>query len=237
MKVELLKYTPNPEILVAMAAKLCYSESTIDDLWKEMKKKEVSDFINKLMVMGHHSPFEHISFTFGIEGISRVTTHQLVRHRIASYSQQSQRYVKYNELKYITPHTIQKNKDIERLFIKVMETAKNAYKQLLKSGIPAEDARYVFPEACETKIIVTMNARELLHFFRLRCCNRAQWEIRRMAYKMLNEVLKVAPVLFSDAGPGCWRGPCPENKMSCGKPPKREEVLDDIKQRKGDNKK
>lgn len=224
MKVELLKYTPEPEILVAMASKLCYSESTIDDLYQRMKEKEVSSFINKLIEMGHHSPFEHVNFTFGIEKISRVTTHQLVRHRIASYSQQSQRYVKYEDLKYVIPPTIQKDKEI--FFKKAIEFAKQTYEQLITSGVPVEDARYVLPEACETKIIVTMNARELFHFFRLRCCNRAQWEIRRMAYKMLNEALKVAPILFSDAGPPCWRGACPEGKMSCGKKPKREEVLE-----------
>lgn len=216
MKVELLKYTPEPEILVAMASKLCYSETTIDDLWQRMKEKEVSGFINKLMEMGHHSPFEHVNFTFGLEGISRVTTHQLVRHRIASYSQQSQRYVKYEDLKYITPPTIQKDKEI--LFRKTIESAKQTYEQLITSGVPVEDARYVLPEACETKIIVTMNARELLHFFRLRCCNRAQWEIRQLAHQMLKKVKEVCPNIFAKAGPGCVSGKCLEGKMSCGKP-------------------
>lgn len=229
MKVELLKYTSEPEILVAMAAKLCYSEATIDDLWQRMKEEEVSGFINKLMEMGHHSPFEHISFTFGIEGISRVTTHQLVRHRIASYSQQSQRYVKYKELKYTIPPGIENIPELKKVFVKTIQKVSDVYQQLVNSGIPAEDARYVLPEGTQTKIMVTMNARELIHFFRLRCCNRAQWEIRKMAYKMLSEALKVAPILFSDAGPPCWRGPCPEGKMSCGKPPKKEEVLDNTK--------
>jgi len=218
VKVELLKYTPEPEILVAMAAKLCYSEATIDDLWQQMKEKEVSKFINKLMEMGHHSPFEHISFTFGIEGISRVTTHQLVRHRIASYSQQSQRYVKYKELKYITPPTIQKDKDLQMLFRETIERARKAYDQLINSGIPVEDARYILPEACETKIIVSMNARELLHFFRLRCCNRAQWEIRQLAHQMLKKVKEICPNIFAKAGPSCVSGKCMEEKMSCGKP-------------------
>lgn len=216
MNVELLKHTPEPEILVAMAAKLCYSEATIDDLWQHIKEKEVSDFINKLMEMDHHSPFEHVSFTFGIEGISRVTTHQLVRHRIASYSQQSQRYVKYKDLKYITPPTIQKDK--EMLFTKAIESARKTYEQLIDAGIPAEDARYVLPEACETKIIVTMNTRELLHFFRLRCCNRAQWEIRQLAHQMLKKVKKPCPNIFAKAGPSCLSGRCMEGEMSCGTP-------------------
>lgn len=216
MKIELLKHTPEPEILVAMASKLCYSESTIDDLYQRMKEKEVTGFLNKLMEMSHYSPFEHINFTFGIEEISRVTTHQLVRHRIASYSQQSQRYVKYEELKYITPPTIQKNK--ETLFRKTIEVAKQAYEQLIDSGVPVEDARYVLPEACETKIIVTMNARELFHFFRLRCCNRAQWEIRQLAHQMLKKVKEVCPNIFAKTGPACVSGKCPEGKMSCGNP-------------------
>lgn len=216
MKVELLKHSPEPEILVAMAAKLCYSEAAIDDLWQSMKGKEVKNFIHKLMEMGHQSPFEHVSFTFGIEGTSRVTTHQLVRHRIASYSQQSQRYVKYNQLKYITPPTIQKDKEI--LFKKTIEAAKKAYEEMINSGIPVEDARYVLPEACETKIIVTMNARELLHFFRLRCCNRAQWEIRQLAHQMLKKAKEVCPNIFAQAGPSCVTGRCTEGKMSCGNP-------------------
>lgn len=216
MKVELLKHTPEPEILVAMAAKLCYSQANIDDLWQQMKEKEVSSFINKLMEMGHHSPFEHVNFTFGIEGVSRVTTHQLVRHRIASYSQQSQRYVRYKEIKHITPPSIQKDK--ERLFNEAVEYAKKTYEKLINLGIPVEDARYVLPEACETKIIVSMNARELLHFFRLRCCNRAQWEIRQLAHQMLKKAKEVCPNIFAKAGPSCVQGKCTEGKMSCGKP-------------------
>jgi len=216
VKVELLKYTPEPEILVAMASKLCYSEATIDDLWQNMKEKEVGSFINKLMEMGHHSPFEHVNFTFGIEKISRVTTHQLVRHRLASYSQQSQRYVKYEDLKYIIPPSIQKDKEI--FFRKTIEFAKQTYEQLINSGVPVEDARYVLPEACETKIIVTMNARELLHFFRLRCCNRAQWEIRQLAHQMLKKVKEICPNIFAKAGPSCVTGKCMEGKMSCGTP-------------------
>lgn len=218
MKVEILKYTPEPEILVATAAKLCYSEATISDLQQRLKEREVSDFINKLMEMGHHSPFEHVSFTFGIEGISRVTTHQLVRHRIASYSQQSQRYVKYKELKYIIPPSIEKNEELQILFKKAVELARNVYEELINSGIPVEDARYIFPEACETKIIVSMNARELLHFFRLRCCNRAQWEIRQLAHQMLKKVKEICPNIFANAGPSCISGKCMEGKMSCGTP-------------------
>ncbi len=218
MKVELLKYTSQAEILVAMAAKLCYCEATIDDLWQRMKAEEVSGFINKLMEMGHHSPFEHINFTFGIEGISRVTTHQLVRHRIASYSQQSQRYVKYNKLKYTIPSSIENIPELKKVFVETIKKVNNAYQQLVDSGIPVEDARYILPEGTHTKIMVTMNARELIHFFRLRCCNRAQWEIRQMAHQMLKKVKKVCPNIFAQAGPSCILGKCLEGKMSCGKP-------------------
>lgn len=225
LKVILLEHTPNPENVVAMAAKLCYSQSDVDGLRGKILAKDQKDFVEKLVSIGHMSPVEHISFTFGIEGVSRACTHQLVRHRMASYSQQSQRYVKETEFDYVVPPTVKNDKKLTASFNKYMKQAQKAYDEIMKGlaeqGITGEtaqqDARFLLPNAAETKIVVTMNARELLHFFRVRCCNRAQWEIRAMATEMLREVRNVAPVIFKGAGPGCLLGKCPEGKMSCGK--------------------
>ncbi|MDU0457437.1 MAG: FAD-dependent thymidylate synthase [Geobacteraceae bacterium] len=215
--VTLIEHTPNPERTVALAARLCYSPSSINDLREKLADSDIESFLEKIMSLGHHSVLEHASFTFGIEGISRVTTHQLVRHRIASFSQQSQRYVSHKEeFTSIMPDTIAANPEARQIFAFMSETVHKAYAQLVEMGIPAEDARYILPNAAETKIIMTMNARELLHFFALRCCQRAQWEIRQMSVEMLRLVKQVAPVIFRDAGPGCVVGPCPEGRFCCG---------------------
>ena len=217
MNIELLSHTPDPEKTVALAARLCYSPASITELKQKINAGDTESFLQKIMSLGHHSVLEHVSFTFGIEGISRVTSHQLVRHRIASYSQQSQRYVSHqDEFTSIMPDSIASNADARRIFAFMAETVHGAYAQLVEMGIPPEDARYILPNATETKIVMTMNARELLHFFGLRCCRRAQWEIRDMAVEMLILVKKIAPVLFRDAGPGCVAGPCPERTFCCG---------------------
>jgi len=225
LKVLLLKNTPEPESVVAMAAKLCYSPSDVEGLKDKIAAKDQKAFVEKLVSIGHMSPIEHVSFTFGIEGISRACSHQLVRHRVASYSQQSQRYVRETEFDYVIPETIKADPKLTASFKKSMKQAQKAYDEVIKAleekGIKGEnasqDARFILPNAAETKIVVTMNARELLHFFRVRCCNRAQWEIRAMATDMLKLVRTAAPVIFKDAGPGCVNGKCPEGKMSCGK--------------------
>lgn len=241
LKVKLIAYTPDPEKIVASAAKLCYSKAGVDNIMENLTDENTSKFLNMLMSLGHESPIEHVSFTFAVEGVSRTLSHQLVRHRIASYSQQSQRYVKLEQFEYIIPPSIEVIPEAKKLFIKTMEQQQKAYNELSlmlkekhlrrlveegydegKAGKMAEkmaieDARYVFPNACETKIVFTMNARSLLNFFSHRCCNRAQWEIRRMADEMLKEVKKVAPNLFKHAGPSCISGPCPEGSMTCGK--------------------
>jgi len=217
MNIELLSYTPEPEKVVALAARLCYSPASIAELQQKLESSDIESFLDKIMSLGHHSVLEHASFTFGIEGISRVTSHQLVRHRIASFSQQSQRYVSHkDEFTSIMPDTIADNTDARQIFAFVSETVHKAYAQLVDMGIPAEDARYILPNATETKIVMSMNARELLHFFALRCCQRAQWEIREMAVEMLRLVKKIAPVIFRAAGPGCVKGLCPEGKFCCG---------------------
>ncbi len=218
MKVLLLNYTAGCEEIIAKAAKLCYSASKIEDLINRVENQNIEMFIKKLVSIGHHSVLEHVSFSFGVEGVSRVLTHQLVRHRIASYSQQSQRYVELDKtFEFITPDTIKNNEHAHTEYQRLMEVIHRIYKAMLASGIPAEDARYILPNGTETKIFITMNARVLLHFFKVRCCNRAQWEIRAMATEMLKKVKAVAPLVFAYSGPNCVFGGCEEGTMACGK--------------------
>ena len=241
VKVTLLAHTPNPEATVAAAAKLCYSPSDIDTIRDGLTPEKTAAFVEMLSEIGHESPIEHVSFTFGVEGISRACSHQLVRHRIASYSQKSQRYVSEDNFEYVIPPEVEGIPEAKEEFIRQMQEIEIGYKRLAElltnkhvenfksQGLDEkqalqkakkkafEDARFLLPNACETKIIVTMNARSLNNFFRHRCCNRAQWEIKQVADKMLEEVLKVAPNLFKNAGPSCVFGPCPEGKMTCGR--------------------
>lgn len=241
MKVKIIAHTEFPEETIAKSAKLCYSRVGVDEISEKLDEDSTNKFLNMLMGFSHMSPLEHASFTFAVEGVSRTLTHQLVRHRIASYSQQSQRYVRLNHFEYIVPPQIEKNPKAKEIFIRTMEEDQKAYddlveilieensKEYIEMGLDKdkarkkvekqsiEDARYVFPNACETKIVFTMNVRTLLHFLSLRCCNRAQWEIRQMATEMLRQLKEISPILFKDAGPGCVYGPCPEGKMTCGK--------------------
>ena len=225
LKVKLISHTPDPERLIAAAAKLCYSESDAASIFEDLTPEAVERFLQRLTDMGHASPVEHANFTFSVEGVSRSLTHQLVRHRHASYSQKSQRYVTEGGFDYIVPPEIAADAECAALYWKAMEDAQSAYDELVERLIASgrtekeayEDARYVLPNACETKIVVTMNVRELLHFFNVRGCNRAQWEIRELAYQMRLLCLDVAPNLFKNAGPSCLNGKCPEGAMSCGK--------------------
>lgn len=196
MRVVLLSYTPNPEKVVAAAIRQCRSTAGADKLMVELSDDDVKRLIKQCIEMGHLSPIEHASFTFLIEGISRVTSHQLVRHRIASYSQQSHRVVKIDSDNFIIPPSIESNEEAKKIFTETLKNCMNCYEELLKLGIPREDARYIVPQAVGTSIVVTMNARELLHFFNLRLNVDSQWEIREMAKLMLREVLKVAPTIF-----------------------------------------
>ena len=240
-KVTLIAHTPDPEKLVAASAKLCYSPATIADLMDGLDEQKTTDFLNMLTDFGHQSPIEHISFTFGIEEVSRTLLTQITRHRIASFSVQSQRYVKEKQFSFVTPPEIAADEQASALYQQTMQNAHNAYIRLAEileekhyrtfigQGIEEkkaknmaqkkaiEDARFVLPNACDTKMILTMNARSLLNFFTLRCCNRAQWEIRDVATQMLHLVRPIAPTIFAKAGPGCLRGACPEGKMTCGK--------------------
>lgn len=214
MNVQLLAHTPAPEQLVAASAKLCYSAASIADL-AAIEADKAAEFIEKLPE-AHQSPFEHVSFTFGIEGVSRSMLAQITRHRIASFSVQSQRYVDMSDgVGYVIPESIEQNPEARDVFDAFMRGIDTLYTYLRSCGIPAEDARFILPNACHTQMIVTMNARELMHFFSMRCCKRAQWEIRAVADEMLRLCKEVAPEIFAKAGPGCVRGHCPEGKMGC----------------------
>lgn len=216
--MSLLSYTPEPDRLVAVAARLCYSSSSASNLLEGMGVEEEKRLICQLRQNGHLSPFEHASFSFALEGISRTCSHQLVRHRIASFSQQSQRYVSMREARYVVPSSIRDSEAARSVFEEHMSRSSALYRELVEMGIPKEDARFVLPQAWETRMVVTMNARELLHFFELRLCRRAQWEIREVARKVLVLVREAAPLLFEVAGPPCLLyGKCPE-ALPCDRP-------------------
>lgn len=240
-KVTLISHTPNPERTIAAAAKLCYSGASLDDLMDNLTDEKAADFVQMLATIGHESPIEHASFTFGIEGVSRAFLAQITRHRLASYSVQSQRYVREDAFEYVTPPEIAEEPAALAEYEQAMRAAQESYdriaavlkdkhtKALIAGGLEEktalrqaekraiEDARFVLPNACDTKMIVTMNARSLYNFFAHRCCNRAQWEIREVADQMLALVCKAAPTLFGKSGPPCCSGGCTEGKMSCGK--------------------
>jgi len=226
--VRLLNHTPDPERAVAVAARLCYAPVGAAELMEHMEDTAVRKVLKVIMGSGHFSALEHVSYTFAIDGVSRALTHQLVRHRVASYNQQSQRYVSFaEEPVFIVPPSVAADAGVLARYEAANTAAFLAYRDLIEAGVSAEDARYLLPNATETKIVVTMNMRELLHFFELRCCKRAQWEIRELACMMLDLVEPTAPYVFVDAGASCRRGPCREKKMTCGDPypraPKRED--------------
>ena len=220
MNVTLIRHTLAPEELAAMGARLCYSKADIDTLRERVETHQQAQFIHQLIDRGHESALEHVTFTFGIEGVSRVLLAQITRHRLASFSVQSQRYVAMKDgFTYVTPPRIEAlGEEAVKRYQTQMEMMAGWYAGWLDVLGPdgAEDARFVLPGACETRMMVTMNVRELRHFFSLRCCRRAQWEIRQLADEMLRLCHEVAPNLFFDAGPGCVRGECPEGSKSCG---------------------
>ena len=223
MKAVLIRHTLSPEEVVALGARLCYSRARVDDLLDKVEAKDQTEFVHKIMSMGHDSVLEHASFTFGIEGVSRTLLAQITRHRVASFSVQSQRYVSYEKgFGYIVPPKIEAlGAEAVAEFERQMDTMHQWYVQWqekLGTGEGGnEDARFVLPGACETRMMVTMNVRELRHFFSLRMCSRAQWEIRALANEMHRLCMEVAPALFENAGPACLRGACPEGEKTCGR--------------------
>lgn len=226
LKIKVLTHTPEGGKIIAMAGRVCYSNCDFNTLEEKITSDEVARMINKLISSGHHSTIEHVSFTFAVEGVSRALSHQLVRARIASYSQRSQRYIKEKAFDFIVPNSI-KNNGLEEDFLIKMAIIQEWYNEYLKAGIPAEDARFLLPNACETKLIFTFNARSLLNFFQHRLCRRAQWEIREMAFAMLREVIAVEPILgeaLAKVTLPCVYDRCDEGSMTCGKPYTEEEV-------------
>ena len=241
MLVQLIAHTNDPEKTIAAAAKLCYSDAHIETLLDGLTPEKTTAFLQKLSDLGHASPIEHASFTFGIEGVSRTFLAQVTRHRIASFSVQSQRYVRLEDFRYVIPPEIACIPEAKAQFIRSMNDDAQKYLELVHTledahtarfmaqGLPEkaarakaskqanEDARFVLPNARETKMVMTMNCRSLQNFFNLRCCNRAQWEIRAVADEMLRLVLPLAPHVFAYAGPRCLTGACPEAHMCCGK--------------------
>ena len=229
MQVKLLTYTPEPEKVVAAAARICYSNvQDVNELLNGLTEEKIDNFLQKMQELKQHgTPWEHPSFTFAIEGVSRALSHQLVRHRIASYDQQSQRYCDGKNFSYVIPSSIKKNPDLKEGFEKFMEATQKMYDIFIEEGIPKEDARFVFPHACSTRLIMTMNLRSLMHFFSLRCCSRAQWEIRELANKILGICKEISPKLFAKAGASCIQnGYCPEGNMTCGRAPTLKRLLD-----------
>lgn len=254
MLVQLIAHTNDPEKTVAAAAKLCYSDAHIETLLEGLTPEKTASFLQKLTDLGHASPIEHASFTFGIEGVSRTFLAQVTRHRIASFSVQSQRYVRLEDFRYVIPPEIEALPEAKEKFIEAMNEEARNYLSLVKSLEEAhtqrlmaqgmeekdarakaskqanEDARFVLPNACETKMVMTMNCRSLQNFFNLRCCNRAQWEIRAVADEMLRLVLPLAPHIFATAGPRCLTGPCPEGRMCCGQQQEVRRKYEELKQ-------
>lgn len=252
MKVTLIQCTPDAEKIISIAAKMCYSNAGVEGIEAGLDKASTDRFIDMLTEIGHESPIEHVTFTFGIEGVSRSLLAQLTRHRMASYSVKSQRYVTEGQFEFILPPEIEGIPEAKELFLAAMEEDQKTYDRLteilsakhydefIKAGKDEksaktaaskkaiEDARYVLPNACETKLVATFNARSLYNFFRHRLCERAQWEIRDMAFEMMKLVKAEAPTLFKKVGPPCVFGACPEGKMSCGKMLEKREIYKNL---------
>ena len=217
LDVKLIAHTTEPVRVVAAAAKLCYSSSPAGELFDGLDEANIGRLLAVLRESGHMSPYEHASFTYVIEGVSRVTTHQLVRHRIASYSQRSQRYVPADGDRCVIPREVENIAEARAIFAESARNAHDAYERMTALGVPREDARFILPHGWETAVVVTMNARELRHFFEVRLCRRAQWEIREIARRMLVSAYEAARELFLSAGPACVARVCTE-RQSCGKP-------------------
>lgn len=238
LSVKLLEVSNNALSIIYVACRQCYSSESAAKMFKKeaVDLKKCEEFVRHVISSGHESPLEHVKFTFAIEGVSRALTHQLVRHRIASYSQQSQRYVKETDFDYIVPPSINSDIAMKKEYIKIMHKIQESYNYFLKAfgqkgrkgEVANQDARFILPQAAETKIIVTMNCRELMHFFKERCCSRAQWEIRALANEMLDICRHELPSVFGNSGAKCAiLGYCPEGaRFTCKRYPLKGEALD-----------
>lgn len=223
LQVSVISHTDKPLETIYKAARQCYSAGSVADL-EPASREKMADLIQRCIRSGHTSVLEHVSFTFAISGVSRSLSHQLVRHRMASYSQQSQRYVKFEDLEYVCPPSLRDETSAARaIFLYSLGRASDAYQAMIAAGVPAEDARFVLPNATATNIVMTMNCRALLHFIEERSCRKAQWEIHRLAMEIMDCMIEELPEVFNFAGPKCRRlGYCPEEK-SCGMFPKKGE--------------
>lgn len=223
LSVSIISHTEHPLETIYKAARQCYSSGSVADM-EPVSREKMAELVQRCIRSGHTSVLEHVSFTFAISGVSRVLSHQLVRHRMASYSQQSQRYVKAEEWEFVCPPSLRDEQSDERFYFSAgLAAAWAAYQIMIDSGVPAEDARFVLPNATATNIVMTMNCRALLHFLEERCCYRAQWEINALAWNIREKLVDELPDVFGDCGPKCRRiGYCPEEK-SCGAYPKKGE--------------
>ena len=221
LKVELLSHSADPEGIVVAAIRQCYSSVGAKELKEKTSDEVKKRLIRQVIDSGHMSTLEHASFTFAIDGVSRVTEIHLIRHRIASFSIQSGRYVKRGDAAYKIPPKIkalkETNKELYKKYLKHLDNAQELYNELTEAKIKAEDARFCQPQSVQVKIVMTMNARELLHFFKLRTCVRAQWEVQEIARQMMALVKKKAPIIFKNAGPSCISEKlCDQGDLSCG---------------------
>ena len=237
LNVTLIAHTPEPEKVIAMASRTCYSALDLEGLDKKTDAADNAAYIRRVLASGHTSIAEHASFTFGLEGVSRTLLAQITRHRVASFSVQSQRYVSVagaEVFDYVLPPRIRAlGPEAEEKFARQMKTMQRWYDEWSEAlgQDSAEDARFVLPGAAATRIVMTMNARELLHFFSLRMCNRAQWEVREAAWRMYELVYPLAPSVFENAGPGCARGACPEGKRTCGRAAEVREKIQGLREK------
>ncbi len=235
LKVTLLTHTPDPERVVAAAANLCYSQKVdVETLMSSLTSDQVNKLLTLLQDSGHETPFEHATFTFAIEGVSRAFLAQESRHRLQSLNVRSQRYCSESNFETVMPPAVEANDEARIAYRSVMADIKNAYTKMQELGIKNEDARSVLPNSCETRMIVTMNTRALWHFFNERMCSHAQHEIKLVATEMLRLCKEAAPLLFKNAGPKCVKGYCPEGKRGCGKAPTMEKLQEAYKLMKFD---
>jgi thymidylate synthase (FAD) len=214
VKVALLEKSPSPTAMTATAARTCYSANppeAIVERWRN-KPDDMRKTVDRVRAAGHHSTLEHNIYVFGVTGLSRAATHQLVRHRHLQFDQQSQRYLAFKnaEFPYVKPKKIASLPDVSARFDRLMADVGQIYQAMLDAGIPGEDARFILPNATASQLVVSGNARAWYEFLTLRTCNMAQWEIREMSFQVLRILKREDPDLFKDAGATCVRGYCHE---------------------------